>query len=109
MVAHAALDAQAECPDLARIRAGRVAPATGLALAPAGLHPEGGTGLGQGRLERTDERPDHESARAERQDRVRDQLARAVIRHLAATLDSDRLDVARGERRRVRPDVGRVR
>ena len=109
MVAHAALDAQAECPDLARIGAARVAPAAGLALAPAGLDAERGAGRGEGRLERADERPDHQPARAEGQDRVGDELARAVIRHLAAALDPDRLDAACGEGGRVGPDVGRVR
>ena len=63
VVAHAAFDAQAECPDLARIRAARVAPAAGLAFAPAGLDAELGAGRGEGRLERADERPDHQPAR----------------------------------------------
>ena len=42
------------------------------------------------------------------QDRIGDQLAGAVIGHLAAALDPDDLDPASGKRGRVGADVGRV-
>ena len=52
VVAHAALDAQAERPDLARIVAVRVAPAAGVAVAPGGRDAVRGTGRDERRLER---------------------------------------------------------
>ena len=64
MIADAALDAQAEGADLARIRAVRVAPATGVAVAPGGRDAERGAGRDERRLERPDERPDEEAASA---------------------------------------------
>ena len=97
VVAHAALDAEPEGADLARVRAVGVAPAAGVAVAPAGGDAERGAGRHEGRLERADERPDHQAARSERDDRVGDQLARAVVGDLAAALDADDLDA------RVRP------
>ena len=62
MVADAALDAQAERADLARSRAVRVAPAAGVAVAPAAATPSVGAGRDEGRLERADERPDQQAA-----------------------------------------------
>ena len=69
----------------------------------------GGAGRDEGRLEGAHERPDHQAALAERDDRVGDELARAVVGHLAAALDADDLDAARGEVGRVGPDMRGVR
>ena len=109
VVADAALDAQAERADLARRRAVRVAPAAGVAVAPAGRDAEGRAGRDERRLEGADERPDQQAAVARRDDRIGHELARAVVRHLAAALDPDDLDAARGAASpRSRQDVRRV-
>jgi hypothetical protein len=46
------------------------------------------------RLERPYEWPNEETAPGQRQDRIRDELARPVVGHLAPTLDPDQLDPA---------------
>ncbi len=51
------------------------------------------------------ERPHEEPAISELHDRVGDELARAVVGHLAAALDADQLDAALGEERRCREHV----
>ena len=79
-----------------------------MAVAPGGRDAERGAGRDERRLERPDERPDQQAARRERDDRVRDELARAVVGHLAAALDADDLDAARGQDRPGRADVRRV-
>jgi hypothetical protein len=76
-----------------------------MALAATRRDAERGTRRDHRRLERADERPDHEAAIRERQDRIRHELARAVVGHLATALDPDDLDPPPGERRRVGEDV----
>ena len=60
----------------------------------AGRHAEGRAGRDEGGLEGADERPDHQAAGGQGDDRVGDQLAGAVVGHLAAALDPDDLDAA---------------
>ena len=75
----------------------RLDPAAGVALAPVGDDPEGGAGLGHRRLEGAHERPEQQAAPGQRDDRIGDELAAAVVRDLATALDPDDLDPARGE------------
>ena len=96
MVADAAFDSQAERAKLAGSVAVRIAPATGKALAAAGGHSERGRRLDHRLLERAHERPEQHAAVGELDDRVCDELARAVVRDLAATLDADQLDAPSG-------------
>ena len=100
VVAHAALDAEAEGADLARRRTVRVAPAAGMAVPAGGRDAVRGTRLDERRLERADERPQEQAALVQRDDRVRDQLAGAVVGDLAAALDADDLDAPALEVRR---------
>ena len=108
MIADAALDAQAEGADLARVGTVRIAPAARVAVAPRRPDAERRAGRHERGFEGPDQRPDHEAAARQGDDRIGDQLARAVVGHLAASLDADDLDPARGERRVVGQDVGRV-
>ena len=57
MVADAALDAQAEGADLARLGAVGLAPAAGMAVAPVGRDAERRAGLDDRRLQGADEGP----------------------------------------------------
>ena len=107
VVADAALDAQAERADLA---GGRPRPPSiqqpGWPSRRIASTPRRGAGLDHRRLERRDERPDEQAAVAEPQDRVGDELARAVVGHLAAALDADDLDAARRRAPAARPGRG---
>ncbi len=89
VIAHAALDPQAECSDLARQRAVRVDPAAGVAVAAAGLTPnEAQVSTRAASSARTNGRSSRPRS-ARRNDRIRDELAGAVVGHLAAALDAD--------------------
>jgi hypothetical protein len=64
-----------------------------------------GTRFDERRLERADERPEEQAALVQRDDRVRDQLAGAVVGDLATALDADDLDAPAVELRLGRTDV----
>ena len=84
------------------------APAPGEPVAAAGHDPLGGARVAHRGFERPDERPEHEPAVGEPDDRVRDELAGPVVRHLPAPLDADDLDAEAAERPSVGADVGGV-
>ena len=105
VVAHATFDAEAEGTDLARRRPVRVAPAARMAVPARRGDAIRGAGLHERRLERADEWPQEQAALVQRDDRVRDQLAGAVIRDLAAALDADDVDAPALEVRLGRADV----
>src|SRR5439155_11222526 len=92
VVAHPALDADAEGADLAWRRPVRVAPAAGVPVAPSGGGAERLARVDHRELERPDERTNEEAAPRQGEDGIGDELPRAVVRHLAAALDADRLD-----------------
>jgi hypothetical protein len=105
VVAHAALDPDSEGADLARGGSGRIDPAAGMTVAPVGRDPERRARLDHRRLERPDERPDEQSASRQGDDRVGDELARPVPRHLSAAFDPDQLDSPCGKIGGRCPDV----
>src|SRR3954449_6129242 len=84
VVAHASFDAEAERADLAWVGTGRVAPAARMAIASRSGHAERGARREKCRLERANERPDHQSPVREPDDRIRDELAGTVVCDLAA-------------------------
>ncbi len=95
VIADAALDADPERADLARRRAVRVDPATGVTVAAAGVDAVAGAGLGHGRLQGTHEGPQQDAPIGQADDGIGDQLAGSVIGDLAAALDPDELDASR--------------
>ena len=97
MIADAALDADPERADLARRRAVRVDPATGMTIATAGIDAIAGAGLGHGRLQGTNEGPQQDAPIGQADDGVGDQLAGSVIGDLAAALDADELHAPVGQ------------
>jgi hypothetical protein len=108
VIAHTPLDPQAQGTDLARLGATDVAPAARMTIATTRRYAERGTGRDHRRLERANERPDHEPAIREGDDRIRHELARAVVRHLAAAFRPNDLDPPGRERRRAGEDVGHI-
>ena len=98
MVRHAALDAEAECADLARPRAVRVAPAAGWPSRRRGRRRRSAAQVATSAASsaRTSGRTSRPRV-ARRHDRVGHELARTVVRDLAATLDADHLDAAGGQ------------
>ena len=109
MIRRAPLDADAERADLARLGSVGVDPAAGVAVAAGGFDTVSGAGRDERRLQRTDERAEQQLAIGETDDGIRDQLAGAVVRDLAAALDAEDLDTACGELGRCREDVRLVR
>jgi hypothetical protein len=76
-----------------------------MAIAAGRVHPNGGTRRDEGRLERSDERPEEQAALVQPDDGIGDQLARTVIGHFAATLDPLDRDAPSRELSRAREDV----
>ena len=105
VVAHAALDAQPDGPDLA---AAAIAPAARKALTRARLDAEVRAGLCQCGLERSNERPDQELPIRQLDDHIGGQLARTMVSHLAAALRLDDLDLACRKLGRSRQHVAGV-
>ena len=108
VIADAALDAQAERPDLSRLGAVRIDPAAGVAVTTGGLDAVRGARGDERSLERADKRANEQATRREGQDRIRHELARTVIGDLPAALDTDHIDAAGGQVLWSRTDVRRV-
>ena len=109
VVRDAALDPQPERPDLARRRPVRVAPAPGMAVAPAGRHAVRGAGRDERGLQGAHEGTQQESSIVETDDRVGHELTRPVVRHLAPALDALDGDAAGRQLVLGGEDVGWIR
>src|SRR5205823_3211163 len=114
VIAHAALDPEAQRPDLPRrpgrgLAAGRATdPAARMAVTAVGGNAQLRAGRDHRLLERGHERAYEEGPVAEPQDRIGDELAGAVVRDLAAPLDPDDLDPAPPQLARAREDMALV-
>ena len=104
MEADAALDAQPEGADLARLGSVGSTQQPGWPVRGPARTPSSAQVSASARLERPDQGTDEQAAPAQGQDRIGDQLARAVIGDLAAALDPDDLDPPPGEQVGLRPD-----
>ena len=94
VVGDAPLDPDPQGADLARARAVRVGPAARVAVTSSCLDAECRTRPAHRGLEGADVGTEQERPVGEPEDRVRDELAGAVVRDLAAALDAQQLDAA---------------
>ena len=105
MVGDAALEAQAEGPELARPRAIGSHPDARIARPLASRHAVAGRHVGHGRFERPHEGPQEHLPVAQPDDGIGHELPGPVVGDLAAALDADDLDAPAAELGRGGQDV----
>jgi len=109
VVRDAAFDAQTKRAELSWVEGVRVAPDARIPVASRGIDTEASCGVDHGLLQGSDERPQQDAALGELDDRVGNQLARAVVRHFAATLNANNFDTAACQLFVTGQNVGSVR